>query len=188
MMCASGAMRCGAWDAQRHSEGVKALGDEEKAARRPQLSVVKAEDRPAKIGHRPSKLTPAVHHAIVESVRAGTPIIHAAAAAGVTSTSTIYQWIAKGGKDPASPYAAFARDIKSAEADAVAKNVRIVLQAGEKSWQAAAWWLERTHPEEFARRDGLALGASSDVTVKVVVEGDWHGRGAKVVDVEAERS
>ncbi|WP_196214114.1 hypothetical protein [Methanolobus vulcani] len=32
-------------------------------------------------------------------------------------------------------------------------SYRIIQKAAAKSWQAAAWWLERSCPTEFAKRD-----------------------------------
>jgi hypothetical protein len=32
------------------------------------------------------------------------------------------------------------------------RNIKIIQRAGIKSWTAAAWWLERKHPDEFAQR------------------------------------
>jgi hypothetical protein len=40
---------------------------------------------------------------------------------------------------------------KKAEARAVVQRVRAIRSAGETgTWQAAAWWLERCFPEDFA--------------------------------------
>lgn len=43
--------------------------------------------------------------------------------------------------------------LKSAEADAKAAMLTAIQKAAmePKTWQAAAWWLERKYPEEFAR-------------------------------------
>lgn len=43
--------------------------------------------------------------------------------------------------------------LKSAEADAKAAMLTAIQKASmePKTWQAAAWWLERKYPEEFAR-------------------------------------
>lgn len=44
----------------------------------------------------------------------------------------------------------FVEAIKKAEATCKQRNVTIIQKAAIKTWQAAAWWLERKHPEEFA--------------------------------------
>ena len=43
--------------------------------------------------------------------------------------------------------------LKKAEADAKAAMLTAIQKAAmePKTWQAAAWWLERKYPEEFAR-------------------------------------
>jgi len=46
--------------------------------------------------------------------------------------------------------AEFAEAIKKAETSVKARNIAIIQRAGEKSWQASAWWLERKHKDEFA--------------------------------------
>ena len=58
--------------------------------------------------------------------------------------------------------------LKKAEADAKAAMLTAIQKAAmePKTWQAAAWWLERKYPEEFARPEvqlehrvrGRALG------------------------------
>ena len=45
----------------------------------------------------------------------------------------------------------FSVAIKKAEAECKAARIATILKAAEKSWQAAAWWLERRCPEEYGR-------------------------------------
>lgn len=59
-------------------------------------------------------------------------------------------------------FAVFAAMVEKARAMAEVANVRIIQQASKDSWQAAAWLLERTHPERYARRDRLALEGSAE--------------------------
>lgn len=47
----------------------------------------------------------------------------------------------------------FSDAIKKAEATCKNRNIAIVQKAAITTWQAAAWWLERKHPEEFALKD-----------------------------------
>lgn len=44
----------------------------------------------------------------------------------------------------------FCESIKKAEAECKARNITIIQKAAITSWQAAAWWLERKHRNEFA--------------------------------------
>lgn len=46
----------------------------------------------------------------------------------------------------------FCGRIKKAEARCKARNIKIIQKAGLTTWQAAAWYLERHFPNEFALR------------------------------------
>jgi hypothetical protein len=100
------------------------------------------------------KLTPEAQKAIVEGVAAGVPRAFAAMRAGVTERC-LYQWLAKGRKGGKrnAVYVQLFQAVQKAEADAVARNVALVQKAAAKSWQAAAWWLERRYHAEFGRKD-----------------------------------
>lgn len=50
-------------------------------------------------------------------------------------------------------------DIKRAEADNEARNVALILRAAQKSWQAAAWYLERKYARRWARNSKRAVAA-----------------------------
>ena len=62
--------------------------------------------------------------------------------------------------------------LKSAEADAKAAMLTAIQKAAvePKTWQAAAWWLERKYPEEFARPEVQlqreAMRESTDQLIK----------------------
>lgn len=46
----------------------------------------------------------------------------------------------------------FWRDLASARADAVVRNVAVIQQAASSgAWQASAWWLERSVPETYSK-------------------------------------
>ena len=57
------------------------------------------------------------------------------------SEETFYQWMKK---------PEFAEPIKKAEQECKARNIAIIQRAAEKTWQAAAWYLERRYNSEFA--------------------------------------
>lgn len=51
------------------------------------------------------------------------------------------------------PYVEFAEAVEKARAEAVVFNLALIRQAAQGgSWQAAAWYLERTRPEQYGRR------------------------------------
>ena len=93
------------------------------------------------------KLTPAVHKSIVKCVGAGVPYKYAAMRAGV-SESAMAKWLAaarKARQDGADEptLIQFLHDIEAARSKHVANMVARIVRASSKSWQAAAWWLER---------------------------------------------
>lgn len=57
------------------------------------------------------------------------------------SYETFTQWMKK---------SEFSEAIKKAELRCKERNVSIIQKAAITTWQAAAWWLERKMPEEFA--------------------------------------
>lgn len=104
---------------------------------------------------RPSRLTPAVSKALCEATREGYTLANAAGLAGV-SAATVREWIRRGeGTDDrpgTEPYATFATAMARAQAEVEAEAVACIRAAAEGGqWRAAAWLLERTHPERWGR-------------------------------------
>lgn len=105
-------------------------------------------------GARASKLTAEVQKKIVEAISLGNYQDVAAQYAGI-DRATFYRWMEKGRQDEPEPlYKAFHDAVEAAKASA---EVRAVVQinraATEGTWQAAAWWLERTRPKKYGRFD-----------------------------------
>jgi len=103
---------------------------------------------------------------IKTALRSGNDIETAAHYAGV-SIANVYRWLeigkfesekASAGEKTAEknkPYLEFWEELRKARAEAIVRNVAYVQTAAKNgSWQAAAWWLERTVPEQFARTKG----------------------------------
>jgi hypothetical protein len=99
---------------------------------------------------RPSKLTPEITAILAEAIRAGGTREAAAARAGI-GPSTLYDWLKRGDTGD-ERYQEFSEAIKKAEADLEAKALGLILDAAGKSWQAAAWLLERRFPDRWGRR------------------------------------
>lgn len=57
----------------------------------------------------------------------------------------------------------FAQKVERAKAKRKALALRRILEAGETSWQAQAWYLERVHSEEYALKQRLT-GDAQDPT------------------------
>ena len=113
---------------------------------------------------RPSKMTTTARRQILRAVARGTPLVHAANAAGMTfQTFSTHR-----DKDPA-----FATEIAKAIAQGVEANLKIIERAKRSKdegvrLRAACWFLEHTQPQHFARNRIELTGADgSALTVGV---------------------
>jgi hypothetical protein len=110
---------------------------------------------------KPTKLTPERHKIIVQLIREGNYIVRACDAVGI-GRSTYEDWMRRAEADDARQlsegtkditiYQTFRNDIKKAESDFIADNLRLISTAAIKEWTAAAWLLERKYPADFGRR------------------------------------
>lgn len=96
------------------------------------------------------KFTPEVIQCILDALRTGNNRTTAAKYAGICYR-TLYYWI-RAGKNPAADarFKEFRAQVKKAEAEAVVRNVALIQAAASTQWTAAAWWLERSHPLQWA--------------------------------------
>lgn len=104
---------------------------------------------------RRTALTPAVSKALCEATREGYTLTQAAAVVGV-APATVREWIRRGeGEDDregTEPYATFATAIRRARAEVEVEMLESIQQAADAGqWRAAAWYLERSHPERWGR-------------------------------------
>ena len=106
---------------------------------------------------------------LVKLLKSGVPVINACDAVGINPT-TYYDWMNKGEKATKGRYREFYLDVKKAKAEAVTRNVAIVQKAAATTWQAAAWWLERTHPKEFGKKDVEINMSRRDSRVQINLE------------------
>jgi hypothetical protein len=100
--------------------------------------------------------TPAEAEALADNLRRGASRLEAAALAGVP-VGSFKTWMRRGKNGPG-PCEDLALSLKQAEADAKAKAVACILDAAAdpSQWRAAAWWLERRHPQEWMKGGGSA--------------------------------
>jgi hypothetical protein len=112
---------------------------------------------PATIG-RPTKLTPEIAATICGLVAQGNYMKASAGAVGV-DPGTVHRWVSKGAAPDADPlYRDFRDQLQKAKAMAEAKMVKVITTAANQGqWTAAAWWLERTNPEEWGKRDRVEV-------------------------------
>jgi hypothetical protein len=104
---------------------------------------------------RGAPLTPELVDRIAGAVAAGSYLAVAVAAAGV-ARATFQAWWARG--DPAreleagdEPYRQMRERVERSRAEGETRNIAMVANAARENWQAAAWILERSAPERWAR-------------------------------------
>ncbi len=100
---------------------------------------------------RPTLLDDLVAKRICDSLAAGNAQSVAARTAGVAH-STLRSWLARGRKGE-EPYASFLAKAKKAESVGEAELVGVIRESAQKTWQCAAWLLERRIPQRWARKD-----------------------------------
>jgi hypothetical protein len=122
-------------------------------------------------GPKPILLDDNTRKRLLDALRGGNYQDTAVAYAGV-GRSAYYTWLARGRKvrdgiedDGLAPaedsedqmYLDFLGDVEKARADAKVRALALVQKAAfdDGAWQAAAWFLERTAPQEFGRQTRL---------------------------------
>lgn len=139
---------------------------------------------------RPTKLTADIQQKIVSALTAGNYQETAAAYAGV-ARATFYNWLARGqaerdsiaagGKPNKSEaaYAEFLDAVESARAQAEIRSVALIQKAAnDGTWQAAAWYLERSHPQKWGRLNRTEISGPDGGPIETV---DIDALDAKLV-------
>ena len=84
----------------------------------------------------------------------------------------------RGDTEKTGKFREFRDAVKRAQADAVLSRIEIIQDAGASgTWQAAAWWLERTQTG-FKRNDRIQLDVKklSDEELDALISGNTTGR------------
>lgn len=116
-----------------------------------------------RVGQR-GKLAVESRKRLLDAIRGGNYQETACAYAGI-GASTFYDWLARGravrdrvadGEDldvdsEDAAYLALLDDVEKARADAEVRAIAQINLASQDSWQASAWWLERTMPTKYGR-------------------------------------
>ncbi len=109
---------------------------------------------------RPSKLTADLQRRVVEAISLGATLEHAAQY-GPIDYATLRRWVVAGEKNPGTPYGDFRMAVLEAEARAVVVWLaQIEKAARDGDWRAAAWKLERRHPQIYGRSVHELTGAN----------------------------
>ena len=133
---------------------------------------------------RKSKLTPQAQNDIVSAIKAGNYQETAALYAGIDA-GTYYRWMERGrieqerltaGAEPdeaETPYREFREVIEKARASAEIGHVaNITRAASDGTWQASAWFLERSHPQKWGRINRTEISGPSGGPIETVVDID----------------
>lgn len=99
---------------------------------------------------RPTLFTPDRLKLILQSVELGCADMLCGMAAGV-DYGTIREWVVRGENEGKGPFFEFAEDLKKAKGKRTNRLLGKIEVASTKHWQAAAWKLERLHPEQYGR-------------------------------------
>ena len=133
--------------------------------------------------HR-TKLTDPKFIRLIEALKSGNYMDTACLYAGLVE-STVYRWIkiaeeaeaalAEGVQpnEDTQQVMDLAAAVKQARAEAETRNVFLISKAAnEGTWQAAAWWLERTAPRKWGRYVRTEVSGPDDGPVKVSFTSD----------------
>lgn len=117
------------------------------------------------------KQTPERIASIIQALETGMTRRAAAAHAGIHH-ATFYRWLESD--------ATLRDDVERAESKAESRFLLRIMEAATKgTWQAAAWWLERRHPKEYALKNRVEMtGADGGPVQTQQVSLDDHERRA----------
>lgn len=128
---------------------------------------------------RHTLLNPQVQETIVNAVRIGSYLDDAAMLAGV-SRGTLFRWLAEGrdanekadAGEELTEREQLVRDfcdaVEKARADAMLRNIGVIQTAAQNgTWQAAAWYLERTNPKKWGRHDTVEVTGADGGAIQV---------------------
>ncbi len=142
---------------------------------------------------RKTKLTPEIQDTICNWLKLGYYQEDAAIMSGI-SPSTFYDWLKKGDEEdnqldatkelpssqhplPALPedsdieivhvYSEFSEAVKKARAEAEGAHIKNIRKAADNgTWQASAWFLERSFPKKWGKRSTLDIEAENNEPVR----------------------
>ncbi len=130
---------------------------------------------------RRSKLTPETQQAIVNALNSGNWLETAASYAGI-APATLYNWLERGrnerdridNDEDARPeeahYVEFLEAVEKARSQAQVRAVGLIQKAAiDGTWQAAAWFLERSNPQHWGRYHRMEVTGKDGGAVEIDV-------------------
>jgi hypothetical protein len=104
---------------------------------------------------RPTRYSDALADQLCNLIGAGVPIRVASRSLGI-GRSTLYEW-RDAGRRGLDPYVVFEAKIERALSRAETSLTLNLVRAAQKDWRAAAWWLERRHPERYGAKQTMRV-------------------------------
>lgn len=120
-------------------------------------------------GRKP-KLTKQLIENLAVAIQNGNYVETACDYVGI-STTTLYRWLQESEQNGAKPLLRELSDtVRSSRAQAEMRNVLRIQKAAEDSWQAAAWWLERSQPKKWSKQTNVELSGVNGSPINVAVD------------------
>lgn len=102
-----------------------------------------------------TKLTPELQEKFCNAIENGDSILGACGYVGITER-TYYNWMDRAAEAKTrTKYVKFKECVDKSKAKALHNYEQVITNASMEHWQAAAWMLERRHPELYAKKDKI---------------------------------
>jgi len=112
------------------------------------------------------KLTPEITEIICQFIEKGNSYETATQAVGICR-KTLFNWMDRGEKGEPD-FTHFTHSIKKARAKAEMRRVQVIEDASPKNWQAAAWLLERSNPQQWGNKQETKIEHSGKIEGNII--------------------
>lgn len=118
---------------------------------------------------RPSKLEDSRVDELVKWLKLGYYIEDACTMAGIGKT-TYYRWLEKA-EEGLEEYRDFRDSVQKARAEAEGAHIMNIRKAADNGvWQASAWYLERSHPSKWGKKNPDLISEESDEPIEFTIK------------------
>ena len=118
---------------------------------------------------RPSKLEDSRVEELVKWLKLGYYIEDACTMAGIGKT-TYYRWLEKA-EEGLEEYRDFRDSVQKARAEAEGAHIMNIRKAADNGvWQASAWYLARSHPSKWGKKNPDLISEESDEPVEFTIK------------------
>lgn len=120
-------------------------------------------------GGRPTKFNQETQDSLVKWLKLGFYQEDAATMAGI-SPATYYKWM-KAAEDGDERFLEFSEAVKKARAESEGAHIMNIRRAADNGvWQASAWFLERSHPKKWGKKNPDLVDDNDDGPITFVVK------------------